>query len=529
MALEMKLKLNAPGMTSLHKAGLAGLYMTLKVFDKKRESIEGLEWELEDKQIILHWTDNTPKNAFEKLVKKSFWIDNDGFIRLSGLEPRQEMTFEQRHLLYQSLLNSFLQFGPHRPTGNKKTLSYEVDDKIIWLKEFSPIKKIRQHETLKDFIDKNDNFNADLDVAGWLYPGASQRHVAHKATTLNESLNLALMLLYAPVGVVYYLIRSKARGRKSRLALLIPEIKNLKTYSEVRQVIASQGVIDLTASSSTDAALRMLIALESNSSSNQFAKQMREDFLCRIITFGIVGWNEKQKSRTATRTVISGKIKGLENYYLADSIFKNKWQQVQEKRDKKGELKEPEHFFVTTFCGREMIADNIANNKSWYHNISEFLANRETREQLYYEQKELGQMVKDAEYENENEDLFIKICHKSWQSRLRKLRERADTEKLGDDGFFRLRKKEIEKLRTSYARCKNAETLRETVVDFWSRGGANKLLQGDGLTKVWTLFSEKNWRKAKDLALLALVSYQPQNKEEKELLNTETKLEGEEK
>jgi hypothetical protein len=38
-------------------------------------------------------------------------------------------------------------------------------------------------------------------------------------------------------------------------------------------------------------------------------------------------------------------------------------------------------------------------------------------------------------------------------------------------------------------------------------------LQGDGLMNVLPLFSEKHWRKAKDLALLALVSYQPQTKD----------------
>ncbi len=108
MALDMSLKLNAPGMTSLHKAGLAGLYMTLKAFDKNDIEIEGLSWKLEEKQITLHWSDETPKNAFDRLVKKSFFIDDNGFIRLYGLEPRQEMTLEQRHLLYQSLLNSFL-------------------------------------------------------------------------------------------------------------------------------------------------------------------------------------------------------------------------------------------------------------------------------------------------------------------------------------------------------------------------------------------------------------------------------------
>lgn len=502
-------------MTSLHKAGLAGLYMTLKAFDKKDVQINGLQWELEEKQIILNWTDDIPKDAFENLVKESFWIDDEGFIRLYGLEPKREMSLEQRHMLYQSLLNSFLQFGPHRPTGKKRNLSYEIDDKVIWLKEFAPIKKIRQHQATKDFIGNDGNFKPDLDVASWLYPGASQRHVAHKSTVLNESLDLALTLLFAPVGVIYYLIRSKARGRKSRLALLIPEIKNLKNYARFRQEMASKGLIDLTASSSSDAALRMLITLKTNSSSNQFAKQMQENFLCRVITLGIVGWNEKQKSRTATRTVISSKLKGFENYYLADGIFKNKWQQIQEDRDSKGNIKAPKRFFVTTFCGREMIADNTANGKNWYHNISEFLANRETREQLYYERKELGEMTKKATYENENERIFIDVCHESWRRRMGKLGQRATNE---STSFSNLANKEREKMRTSLARCKNAETLRETVIDYWSRAGSIKQLQGGGLAKILSLFNEDNWRKTKDLALLALISYQaPEESEDTDI------------
>ncbi len=524
MAQEMILKLNEAGMTSLHKAGLAGLYMTLKSFAENDDEIEGLEWRLRAAEITLSWTDEMPKAAFETLVKKSFRVDDEGFIRLAGLEPEKEMSFEQRHLLYNSLLNSFLQYGKHRQKKGKYDLGYEIDEKKIWIKDFEPITEFVHQKISENWFDSEENFVSEVDVSGWLYPGASKRHNAHKVSIHTEPLNLALPLLFAPVGVIYYPIKSKAKGRKARLALLIPEIKNLQSYSEVRQVIASQGVIDLTASSSTDAALRMLVALETNRASNEFAKQMRENFLCRVITFGIVSWNEKQKSRTAMRTIVSGKLKGFENYQLANTIFKNKWQQVKEKRDRKDVLKEPEHFFVTTFCAREMIADNIANNKFWYHNITEFLANRETREQLYYEQKEIGEMVEKANYDDENKNLFIKVCHESWRRRLGKLGQRARAE---NTSFGNLAGKEMEKWRTSYARCKNAETLRETVIDFWARGGSNTLLQGDGFTKLLPLFNERNWREARDLALLALISYKPQTEEEKVALNTETDSEGE--
>jgi len=121
-----------------------------------------------------------------KLIEKSFWIDEKGFIRLSGLELEKELSFEQRHHLYNALLNSFLQFGPHRPTGNKQTLTYEVDEKLCWIKDFAPIKSIRQQGAVKDFVDDDGHFKDSIEAARWLFPGAAQRHTVHKNTKLNE-------------------------------------------------------------------------------------------------------------------------------------------------------------------------------------------------------------------------------------------------------------------------------------------------------------------------------------------------------
>jgi CRISPR-associated protein Cas8a1/Csx13 len=156
------------------------------------------------------------------------------------------------------------------------------------------------------------------------------------------------------------------------------------------------------------------------------------------------------------------------------------------------------------------------------------MAQKETREQLFYEGKEMHQMVEKASFDDESKRRFINVCHESWRSRMGKLGERARSENLGDDGFRRLVNREREKLRVSFARSKNAETLRETVVDFWSRAGVTKELQGDGLIKVLPLFNEASWREARDLALLALVSYQAKDEVEERVLTPETPEGGEE-
>lgn len=521
--MKMQLKLNAPGMTSLHKAGLAGLYMTLSAFDERKERVEGLTWALEPKQVTLEWDDGRIKPAFEQLVQRSFRVDKEGFIRLTGLEAGREPTPDQKHHLYTALLNSFLQFGPHRPTGSKRTLSYEVDDRVHWIKEFAPIKEFRHQDVAKDFLDGQGQFRPTVEAAGWLYPGGGQRHVAHAETRLRETTESALALMFASVGVIYYTIRSRARGRKARLAMLIPEVQDLELYAEIRRTFAAQGVLDLTASGASDAALRLLMRIKANQASNQFAAFSGGEFLCRVVTFGIVSWNEKQKSRTYARTVFSGWLTGLDNYRKAAAIFENRLQMSKEERDRRGNLVKPESYFVTTYSARELIADNIAQGRVWYHDITTYMSQRETREALLYERKEMNQMVEKASFEDESERTFIRVCHESWRRRLGKLGERARTE---NASFQSLVRKEAEKLRTSLARCKNAETLRETVVDFWSRAGVNEHLQGDGLLKLLPLFGEKNWRKSRDLALLALISYQPQNAEEAAALKAETTEEG---
>ncbi|MGH9899963.1 MAG: type I-MYXAN CRISPR-associated Cas8a1/Cmx1, partial [Pyrinomonadaceae bacterium] len=309
----MTLRLNAPGMTSLHKAGLAGLYMTLRAFEETKQKIKGLAWKLEATQVTLEWENQKPKESFEEMIKKSFWLD-DGFIRLAGLEISRPPTPAQKHHLYTALLNSFLQFGPHRRTGSKKTLSYDIDNRPHWIKDFAPIKNFRHQSVVSDFINDEGRFKESIKAAGWLYPGGGQRHIAHNDTKLNEPTGLALPLLFAPVGVIYYTISSRAKGRKARLAMLVPEIKSLAVYSEIRQAFAMQGVLEMTASSASDAALRMLTTIEANRASNTFAQFFDGSFACRVTTFGIVPWNEKQKSRTYTRSILSGELPGFENY-----------------------------------------------------------------------------------------------------------------------------------------------------------------------------------------------------------------------
>lgn len=509
-------ELHRPGMTALHRVGLAGLYMTLDAFNrdaaaKAALNEAGLTWTLEEQKVTLDFADEHTAKALNTLMKWSFQLD-DGFFRLPGLERGAPPTLEQKWLLYQALLGTFLQFGPHRPTGKKDTLVIGIDDKQLRISGFAPIQKYRHQEATGDFLGKKGRLADQVGLVGWLYPGGSQRHVQWKDSYLEEPVELAFCLLFAPVGAIFFQVSSRHRGRKARTALVLPTITRLSRYATLRRSLASKGVLALTAASPTDAALQLAVMAQGQALTEHL------DGPIRVMAFGIVTWNEKQKSRTAVYAITPEQLPGLTNYERATAIFKNRWQVIPAKTDRKGKIKEPEHAFVRPYTAREIIADNIANRRPWYDRFAEYMTGKETRFSLQFERKELFQMTQEADYDHPNERIFIQTCHEAWRRRLGQLGERSRREHIS---FTRLAGGEYEKLRVALARCKNATTLRAVLTDFWSRAGSLPTLQ-EGWGAILPLLEEGQWRKARDLALLALASYQPTNADEQKALTEST-------
>jgi len=251
----------------------------------------------------------------------------------------------------------------------------------------------------------------------------------------------------------------------------------------------------------------------------------------RVMAFGIVSWNEKQKSRTAAYAIDPAHLPGMHNYALASRLFPSQWQRVKAKTDRKGNIKEPEHYFARPFTAREIIADNIASRRPWFVGFADYMTNKETRVSLQFERKELFEMTQKAEYDHPNEHIFIQTCHEAWRRRLGRLGARAKEEGKSEQGrkmlFRRFASNEYEKLRVALARCKNTETLRAVITDFWARAGSLPSLHEDWSSVLPLL--DNDWRKARDLALLALASYQPSNADEDKALtasNTNTDQEG---
>lgn len=103
---------------------------------------------------------------------------------------------------------------------------------------------------------------------------------------------------------------------------------------------------------------------------------------------------------------------------------------------------------------------------------------------------------------------FVEACHEAIRYTYGRLA--AKTKDRGELANF---DRETIRIRTGLGRCKNAGSFREFITDFWSRAGRIPTLQEHWSELMDLVLDEKQWKKARDLALLALASYKGKEKE----------------
>src|SRR5439155_1596406 len=203
-------------------------------------------------------------------------------------------------------------------------------------------------------------------------------------------------------------------------------------YYQFRRIVSTYNTLEMTASSTSDAALRFITHLAGTDAWKPLSILSNGRIHCRVITFGITAWDKKHKTRTFTHSVYSEEINGLENYQLASSIFPNRWQageKFKEKDDVGNTIEHESHFLINS-TAREFISDNIAQGRDWYYDLSELLSRKEVRKGLSYrkEREGLNKMVREARFEDKTEKLFIDLCQESWRRRMGKIANRAGME-----------------------------------------------------------------------------------------------------
>ncbi|MBE9125499.1 MULTISPECIES: type I-MYXAN CRISPR-associated Cas8a1/Cmx1 [unclassified Coleofasciculus] len=493
--MKLTFNLSNPHFTLLHRAGLAGLWMSLKQLEEETQVSNRpgqLSWELTPREVIIQWNGNDFE-VLDWLLKESFQLE-DGRICLRGLDSKT-MPIQSQLILHQGILGTLLQHNKTHKSSGIVSKSFSIEpEKPEFVAKYKSLTWY-VYQDAKNLCDKKGQLlTKPVKVPGWLNPGTTVRHTAFSAdTSFEEPPEAAFVLLFAAVACCYYTIRSKLRDKRAQYALVVPEITDLETYANWRRnpKWREEGYKDFFASGLGDAGLKFLTYITED------VIQYRPIQRCQVLTLGTVAWATQQKTRTDLHLVESGE-RIEKNYKVCDNLLGDRV------------IAGKESAFISNSFARELVTENLARGKHWYSGIADNVTSNELFQKLTYERGGLNQMIQEVEWDRESEKLFVKACHEAIGYNHRELYKRAK-----DKGEVPNYEREDTKFRTGLARCKTAVSFREFITDYLSRARFMPTLEENWEQFMDLIMGAKDWKKGRDLALLALASYKRSNRSEK--------------
>lgn len=489
---KIELNLNDPGMTMLHRAGLAGLYMTLKALTKRYPTLKSrqsnFKWVLTHDGINLYWEGND-RAALNWLLTESFQISRDGLISLAGLENQ---TLENQLVTHIGMSNTFLQHSSVLKFDGKLSQALTINGLEVIVACNKAKYYIHQNFARRLCNTGGQLLTRHIGIGGYLYPGAAIKHKAFSKTQFKETLERTIALLFAPIACLYFIYpKSRLYETKTQYCLVIPEIMDLKSYAKQRKKLNSWNYLQFSSSGFSDAGLRFI----ANQKSTDLA-QTSNFRSCKVITFGRTKWTSFQKVRKRVEMIkLSDSV--VRNYQLCNSYFSNRvveWE--------KGN-------FIAASTVRELIAENLARGFPWWFNFTDTVKNQELFKLTSYEKEGLEKMVRNADWDEQAQILFVKACHKGLLQIYGKLYDKPK------ESNYILIQRENERIRSGLIRCQNSEDFRHFMTaSFWTKAGNISILAEYWEELMPLTTKPDNWKLARDLALLSLVSYKSKKRKQ---------------
>ncbi len=530
----LTMRLFAPGMSLMHRAGLGGLACTLKAIERqyaagllRPEKLPGPfvdgrpPWEIDDQSVTLRFGESEGAGTFlRKLFEFAFDIRDDGLIWLPGQYQSEPPTAALADL-QAGLTLTFLQHGLVRALAKEvTTVGYDPEGDGVpgVMVEYKKCSAFKHQKGWEQLVDKKGRLvSGTIRVDGPVSPGAVVRHVAYNSSTGAEDPPERMLPLYfALVGCLALPVN------RGVAALLVPDVTDLTEFVDDRPAMTPTSASDCQIASAADAAFRVQVRIrhaprrsaevEARARSSMDATSLPG---CYAMTFTPTPWASQQKSRVATIHVPPGDDRRLDRFERAalhlpprivarvvkESTGRGKQKIVTERRES----------FRADSIVRPMIAENLALGRKWYTGFIKLMTriNPATdspfRDQLSFERGGLHAMISDQSmWDTTGEQLLVQAVHEALRGRYAQI---ADENKKNPVAMKNRFSGEYDRWRLAFAGSKTPDHFRKALCDLFSRAGRNAVLQKQWQEVIPMLRSE-NWQHARDLALLALCSYQ---------------------
>lgn len=506
--------LGDPGMTPLLRAGLGGLAASLRAILLAAQPsarwpspvpLAGGRAVVEPSRITLEWGDSAPDEVLGALFAESFRIHAPGVIHLPGAsDPTKAFDLALATAVQTGLKKTFLQHGKTTAkAGAARATSVEIDGQQIQLQVQPYSKFVHQEQGLAKVCEAITGRTVEL--AGWAYPGAAVRHVEFSsATTCEYSAAAAIAACFSLVGCLSYQL---APGNGGVLVILEPN--DLVRFAGTRARLSPQRVIEAYVTGPGEAVLGVHLAMKLD----EVARDRPGVACAHGVALKPMPWDQKQKYRIATVSASDVPAARLDAYHAIVTALPNRIAARALDEDDGDE----DGFFAATSALRAFVAENLARGRRWFRGFATATTGGKRPRFIHYfrsrDGKNLGALYPEErkglttmlQHLDDSEAVLVRAVHVALRQRFGAIAEEcrelpAATRNNRFDN-------ERERWRHAFAGSKTPQQIRAALADLWSRAGSNAELRARW-PEVLPLLRADNWETARDLALVALASYQ---------------------
>lgn len=531
------LELHQEGMGYLERAGLAGLYMSLAAAEEwadkgnqqAKDLVDDLDWELSPREVEIAW-EGEDKVQLGRIVRWA-WQSHEKVFFLPAIHRTRD-EYEHRYLrlnVHNGLLHSFMQHNlvmPREKEATTETVRLGEDETLSL--RFKPLAQKKsdnaitppQHRTIKKIVGKDVNRSGETgELPSWFYPGAAKRFGRKGEKNWQGPRKIAFALLFAPLGCFYLELPSNTIKNRpyENWATIIPDITDLRRY-EKGYLRARHHLHERHSRVRTlglgDAALRFAASY-----AGRRLNRLLEVPTITVVAMGCVGhYNTGQQVRKRYLSTHPDKA-NVRRYELVIRHFAETLRSLREPNE------DGSTHFVAVPTPRGRIADSLVQGMPWYRDLAVFpdwqrdkLERRRKQteksvslERLWFAQlqRERSSLMalsqEDEMWEDPQAQKALEIFHAALRQLLN--REERALKRGGARGLHDRWDDKVEELRRSISRSKTRIQVRGTLMDILAEAGGTKKLTEDRAS-FWNLLNHPHeWEKARDLALLSLVTF----------------------
>lgn len=455
-----------------HRAGVAGLALALSELESQRDQAP-LKWKITNEAVELEW-EGSDQAVVKWLLDQTYRINNQGYLEV----PALKLDEQGQYTFTQGLLSTFLQHSQQRELDSAsvtRTFLIDPDQPEIQI-DVKPLLSCYYTREMKDAFNNKGAFKKEIALKGNHLPGLVECSVNGP---YQESPEGFLALLFLPLACSYYELplqrfKDKLKGRS---ALVIPNIQNLTHWVNSRRAMPGRTYRDFRSSGAGESALHFLLQEKVVEEVQQF----RVNY-CEVYQLGKQAWDEKQDylKQAVYRVQVTDEV--LHLYEVARQVFSPRVRQNENGKN-----------WLDDSRALPWICDNLIAGKPWYAGFFEF-----RKRNGVYERKGLVTMT---EYLDSKEQVLFDVVQGAFSKYLygqiqqaKKQGRPLDYGQVTDKVIYR------------FQRPSTQQEFATALVDFLSQF-RSKAARDKGPQIFHWVHREENWRRARDLVLLAIATY----------------------